>query len=135
MRRNLRICGSSSMTKIVAVWLMVSNQNPGKKEGSSSLAFQARLSRQWQEQGDARAPPFNALGDADTPTVCADHALANRQAQARALPAAITAGGGIEHIENLRALVFGNPRPFIGYRKKQLVIRHARAHLQTALGG
>ena len=68
------------------------------------------------------------------PTVGTDHALTDRQAEARALSAAIATSCGIEHIEDLCTLILGNPRPLIGHGEKQLVARYAGAQLQSAMG-
>ena len=57
----------------------------------------------------------------------ADHALTDRQPQPRALPAAITARGGVEHVENLRSVLFRDPRAFIADRKENLLLIGAGA--------
>ncbi|MNW68197.1 hypothetical protein D3C74_469120 [compost metagenome] len=65
----------------------------------------------------------------------ADHALTDRQAEARALAATITPGSGVEHVENLRPLLFGNPRPFVADREENLLVIRACAQLQATVSG
>jgi hypothetical protein len=90
-----------------------STQKIGKRVAQSRSGFMVhpRLRLQRQVQGDAGAAAVDAVGDADAPAMGADHALTDRQPQPGALPAAIAAGGGVEHVENLRPLVLGNARP------------------------
>ncbi len=44
------------------------------------------------------------------PAMGADHALADGQAQACALPATVTTGSGVEHVEDLLAVGHRNAR-------------------------
>ncbi|MNN68148.1 hypothetical protein D3C81_1838320 [compost metagenome] len=63
-----------------------------------------------------------------------DHALTNRQPQPGALSATITPRRGVEHVENLRPLLFRNPRPLIADREKQLAVIGPGAQLQAPVG-
>ncbi|MNI96195.1 hypothetical protein D3C76_1777140 [compost metagenome] len=83
--------------------------------------------------GDAGAAPVNAVGHADSPTVRTDHALTDRQAQARPLPPSITPGGGVEHVEDLRPLFLGNTRAFITHGEKQFAVADTGTQLQAAM--
>src|SRR3989338_1481071 len=126
MRRNLRICASSSITRMVAgFWLI----------GYPSLFFfHLRLRVQREVQGQACAQTIQPFAHCHPAAMGAEHALADRQTQTSALPTAITSGGGVEHIENLRALVLGNTWPLVTDNKAQFFGIRFDGHTQTPLG-
>ncbi|MNI85682.1 hypothetical protein D3C73_1427000 [compost metagenome] len=78
---------------------------------------------------------IDAFADQDLPTMGADHALADRQAQAGALPASVAAGRGVEHVEDFLAFRHGDARPLVADREPQLLVVHRHLQFEAALGG
>src|SRR3989304_3006336 len=125
MSRNRRIWVSSSITST---------------RGAGTLASigVGLIVGGWLEQGQGDADQGTATVASGqrlhAAAMCADHALADGQAQAGAVAAAVAALDAVEHVEDARALVVGKAGAGIDHVDAQLAVQFARLHLHGGVG-